>query len=261
LIDLEIHPADPPYRGLVPCLAAFKGLRKLSVVGIGDGCDGLGTLIANSPGLLHLDIAGDPHPGREDTSLPEIFALVPLEQTMRLQKLGISFQVQKWGPILHHLQQLQSLRLYVHRQLDDTDSIWKSLRNSGVNLQHVYVDYVDGGFLDYLSSSPTSHLETLRITDTYRDGGFTEEHAYRFFNTVLPRHARSLKTISIYVRPGNKFYFHGDHASSLLCCKQLEILNLSFASASLWDPDSDFKNKKMLSDVVRFEMCRHNPMI
>src|SRR5436190_2039611 len=54
LIDLEI---DCRY-GTFPCISSFKGLQRLSVSGISSGCDGLSTLVANSPGLSHLNIEG-----------------------------------------------------------------------------------------------------------------------------------------------------------------------------------------------------------
>jgi hypothetical protein len=262
LAELEIDGTRAFCWAIVPYLGRFKRLQKLSIWGIGDGCDGLGAAIANNPGLLHLNIGGQfLDEGKDATLLPEIFAFVPLEQTMCLQRLELSwFQIQNWAPILRHLQQLESLRLYGHRQIYGTDSIWMSLSESGVNLRHIDVDYVDGGLLNYLASF--SGLKTLRITASYLPHDVvTGEHAFSFFTTILPRHAQSLESITILVHPQDKFCFHTDYSSSLLCCQQLTSLSLSIALISWWDAvyNADISNHLDQVGVVSFQIRHHIP--
>jgi hypothetical protein len=86
LVDLEVHGS---YRTF-PCLSSFNRLRRLSVSGISTGCDGLSALVANSPGLLHLNIEGRSRRHKAAPFLPDIFALVSPGQNMRIWSLGLS---------------------------------------------------------------------------------------------------------------------------------------------------------------------------
>jgi hypothetical protein len=109
----------------------------------------------------------------------------------------------------------------------DISTIWTSLRDSGINLRDLDVDYMDAAVLDYLALS--SGLETLRINDfsnphRYRVT-FPKDLAYRFFTAIMPRHAQSLMSLFILAAP--QWCFNADYSSSLRSCEKLNSLSLS----------------------------------
>jgi hypothetical protein len=181
--------------------------------------------------------------------LPDIFALVPSGRTMGIRNFGLSwFHIHINSDMLPHLQSLGSYRLHHHTQVSTTPRGWPpfenslswiSLRVSGVNLQHLDVDYVDSALVDYLDSS--SGLETLRFTASHphvRD--FPEGLARQFF-AAMSRHAKSLKLLSVLVPPDSQWCFCTDYTNSLLLCEMLEMLSMSTA----------FSGTSHESDVVR----------
>jgi hypothetical protein len=236
LIDLNVNGHSATF---FPDLGAFTGLQRLRIAGIGGEYDGLDTLIANNPGLLHLDIeARIPIDGNGGTLLhfPDIFALISSPQVIRLRSLGLSwFAIRGGSDITPHLQSLESLRLRGVLQWGTTPEsspmvygIWNPLGKSGASLRHIEVDRVDHGLLDYLTSS--SGLETLRITSVSES---TDRNlAYRLFTSVLPRHANSLRSLFVCVPPDNAYCFHSDYCKSLLVCEALVDLSLSIGASS-----------------------------
>jgi hypothetical protein len=227
-----------------PDLGAFTGLQKLRIAGISGGCDGLDTLVANNPGLLHLDVeARVPHDGvRPLIRISDIFALVSSPQVIRLRSLGLSWlMIRDGSDIVPHLQSLESLRLQTEvrpYRWGGTPpvpyGVWNLLGKSGVSLRHLEVERVESGLLDYLTSS--SGLETLRITSSSEIAD--RNLAYRLFTSVLPRHAKSLRSLRILVPPGNALCFHADYCKSLLVCKALASLSLSIA-VGCYDNDEE----------------------
>lgn len=243
-----------------PHFGVLKGLEKLSVLGIaGEECVEISTLISNSPGLLHLNVVGlMPVDGEGFAEHPDIFPVVSSTPRMRLQSLGLTWfnMSQSIGSsILPHLQLLESLQLQLHvqsfRGWDEiggslsgpTHGIWKLLCGSGINLKHIDVDKVDGTMLDYLTSS--SGMETLRITSwSESEDGFSEDLAYRFFTSILPRHSKSLRSLSILVPSSNPWCFRAGYSNSLSPCKALDSLSLS---VEVGYPGNTPKN---VSDIV-----------
>jgi hypothetical protein len=248
LIDLDIECRT----GTFPCISSFKGLQRLSVSGIDSGCDGLSTLVANSPGLSHLNIAARRPRIRTPTPLlPDIFALLPPGRTMSIRSLGLSyFQMHIKSDMLPHLRSLESYRLHHHRPISHQFSgpprfqntiSWNSLRISGVHLRHLDVDYVDNALVDYLASS--SGLETLRFELSPHESDFPKGLAYGFF-TAMSGHAKSLKSLFVLVSSSSDWCFHVDYINPLLLCKELKMLSMSIAF--LWD---DLQSHRL--DVVR----------
>lgn len=187
---------------------------------------------------------------------------------MRLKSLGISWFHIKIGPsILPHLQSLESLRLHargsplwvcdeIQRPLNryGAHDIWKPLHSGAVNLRHLDVGEVDVAVVDYLAS--LSGLETLRIASSSENTDkIPDAIAYRFFTTVLPRHANSLKELYILVPPGNTLCFQTDYSNLLLRCEMLDSLSLSIAVD--YDKDTSLDH---VSHVVSPTMLRYIPM-
>jgi hypothetical protein len=244
------------YATTIPYLGAFTGLQKLRISGIDEGCDGLDIVIANNPGLSHLDIEAT-LPNNDLPKVyppPDIFALVS-PQVINLRSLGLSrveFMMQDGSGIVPHLQSLESLRLqdysWTTRGIDWSGNpnpnplayrIWILLGNSGVNLRHIDVDMVDDTLLDYLSSS--SGLETLRISFSYDStDALSTALACRLFTSALPRHAKSLRSLFLLVPPGNALCAHAEYCKSLVVCKALVDLSLSIAVHS----------EKQVTDIV-----------
>lgn len=98
---------------------------------------------------------------------------------------------------------------------------------------------MDSALVDYLASS--SGLETLQFTPLYlhrRRSNVPEDNlAYRFYNSVIPRHAKSLKSLFIWVPPDSHWCFRIQYLSPLMRCEKLDTLSLSTAFKHKQDND------------------------
>jgi hypothetical protein len=248
LVNLRIS-GSHVFTTTFPCLNAFKGLQILSIQAIDDTFAGLSTLIANNPGLLQLDLGRKrDHGGNPIPTLPDIFAFVTPGYAMRLQSISLSnIQIHIEPSMLPHLQSLESIQFHHHKpriQHTGTPSIWKSLRNSGLNLRHIDLDYIDDALLDYLASG--SGLETLRITSSHQYlGDFTKGRAHRFFSAVLSRCYLSLKSLHISVPRSSDWCFCAQYSRSLISCERLISLSLSV-------PDDDYQTAVVNNSTLIF---------
>jgi hypothetical protein len=263
LVNLEIDCYYNPF----PSLSFFTGLQKLSVSGINSACNGLSTVIANSPDLSKLNVERWSY--NSVSPLPDIFESVSSRRTMHIQSLSLrGFRVQMETEMLRHLQSLQSYQFHHHkpvRSLSTSDDglHWKAIRGSGISLRHLVVDCVDSSLLDYLSSY--SGLETFRFVPPNRHPNIMsqdhdEDLAYRFFTVVISKHAKSLISLFVLVLPASRWCFHKDYLNSLRRCEKLDTLSLSIAINHYDAPShqSDIVSSILTNSILHYDILTHS---
>ncbi|KAF8886301.1 hypothetical protein BD779DRAFT_1530641 [Infundibulicybe gibba] len=169
---------------------------------------GIAEIVGASPNLVSLDLHCSryddkrliPRDNKPIPTLHEILSIVPHERPLRLKRLGISdYFVRFDDKVLPHLRLLESLELSIvppivndyHRShfpeaevvksdrfSSSTSDLWKVVEREGIGLKSV-AGPVDNALLDYLSAA--------EYDDDARD----------FFVHILPRHAKTLVSLSI----------------------------------------------------------------
>jgi hypothetical protein len=172
----------------------------------------LAEAIAKSPELVHLEVDSTTlsHRSPEIPTLHELLAKVPEASPLRLTHLKLHGMCARIDSVtLPHLRSLLylNLDLYVPKPTDSeffdrtrgfsstiTD-IYAILNREKIHLKNV-LTHVDDVILDYLSSY--SGLEALELFfSDYDNTGKSDALSYRFYKSVLAKHADSIQYLEI----------------------------------------------------------------
>ncbi|KAF8899464.1 hypothetical protein BD779DRAFT_1667131 [Infundibulicybe gibba] len=226
-------------------LNRISNLTKLTVRGGPDAT--IIEIIANSPHLTHLDLLA---PGRRHRvgdypgTLHSFLGKVPRGRPLRLEHLGVTrYCVRFDDETLPHLRHLKSLELkYIHIPDDErqyyTEDLLSKLDRFGSSPEHLWgavmregipiemaIASADDVFIDYLASA-------TRIKKIGLLGADTNVLAKKFFTQVVPRHSKTLVSLSVGAAFEGPWCFGKRNVGIFLECTQLSELCVSVNTSS-----------------------------
>jgi hypothetical protein len=240
-----------------PAISQLKNIQRLAISHYGE-CgdlksyipDQVHRVIANSPGLTHLDITSGPSYGYYP-SLRDLFAkLSKTGVPLQLQHLGLSFWKLPVDTVtIPYLRSLTSLELYGYPLYGDIERcrLWNNLLAEGVQLTELSSEEISDELLRYLVSY--SGLKTLRLKSLNK-----ADFADRFFHDVLPCHEDTLETLHLQPRFEGPWCFGRGNADSILKCQKLSVLVMS-VEYNLWgevNAETEEASSDVSNPLVRF---------
>ncbi|KAF8886337.1 hypothetical protein BD779DRAFT_1673255 [Infundibulicybe gibba] len=230
----------------------------------GDGPDtAIAGIIANSPRLTRLDIlASDDSVMDRTGTLHNLLKKVSLEQPLRLEHLGITgYCVRFDDETLPHLRHLRSLELksipripdderqdYAEDLLSKMDRfgsspkhLWRAVRREEIPIE-IVVTSADDAVIDYLASATCVKKIELFEADT-------DALAKKFFTQVIPRHSKTLVSLSIWAEFQGLWCFGKHNVDVLLECTQLSQLSIS-VNASPVDEEEEVDTDGPMNQIM-----------
>ncbi|KAF8890054.1 hypothetical protein BD779DRAFT_1469389 [Infundibulicybe gibba] len=241
-LDLTEAPEHPE---LWVHLNRISNLTKLTVRGGPDAT--IIEIIANSPHLTHLDLLA---PGRRHRvgdypgTLHSFLRKVPRGQPLRLEHLGVTRHCVRFDDeTLLHLRHLKSLELkYIHIPDDERqyytedllsksdrfgsspEHLWGAVMREGIPIE-MAIASADDVFIDYLALA-------TRIKKIGLLGADTNVLAKKFFTQVVPRHSKTLVSLSVGAAFEGPWCFGKRNVGIFLECTQLSELCVSVNTSS-----------------------------
>ncbi|KAK1219431.1 hypothetical protein PQX77_017866 [Marasmius sp. AFHP31] len=177
-------------------------LKKLTIFGEPtahhDLLSSLSQWLASNPQLSDLRLTWTHVIGISPPSLLPFSTLfdVPLAYTLSLRNLDLTRWIFDFDhpSVTRHLRNLQSLDLALCEY--DDKGLWKFLSAEQISLRRIRVQKISSEMFDYLESIAQSGVEELLLTEFPEPSG-SQELARRFYEHVLPRHCRTLRTLCI----------------------------------------------------------------
>jgi hypothetical protein len=219
-----------------------------------DSVGELAQVIAQSSELLHLEIHGGNL--NTDTSLHALLSKIPQGRVLGLTHLvlnGLSARMD--SQTLPHLRSLVYLDLsHLHDPndwagVDQTQGhgstsadIYATLNREKIHLKHV-VSNSDHAILDYLQSY--SGLETLKMfsPDFRTTAAQSDALAYRFYQSVLPKHVNSIQVLEILPKFEGGWCYNLDNVFILLSqCNQFRSLCIALTCSIIEVPEPSEHN-------------------
>ncbi|KAK7015156.1 hypothetical protein VNI00_019181 [Paramarasmius palmivorus] len=191
-------------------------------------------IASNRPHLKRLQLDGgfaDVDHGAFDTDLSKLFDELPAGSTSSITHLGLSkFLLGSAVDILPHFGSLQSLCLNSCVPVD----FWSAFSGTGIYLKDVVVDYVNQAFVEYLESYTGLERISVSFNGIFVGVGRTDGFSERFYQSCVPQHRDSLKSVVIYPKTQGSWCFNANVAKQLRECRGLEELTVG---VDLMDPN------------------------
>jgi hypothetical protein len=243
LQDLHLTFYDGPPQPLLP-LARLSGLKTISLTGswtsyCTDLIGELAETIAQSPGLVHLEVRTSTNTSEEPPTLHDLLSKVPQGRPLRLTHLVLSgVFVRMDSRTLPHLRSLAYLDL--HRLPGSPFPDWGRTRGCKCTITEIYAalnrekvhlkqvvlhGLVDDAVLDYLDSY--SGLEVLELRTMYSKD---DALGHRFYTSVLPKHVDSIQVLKIRPCYEGRWCCNVDDVSVLSQCNKLRSLTVALDS-------------------------------
>ncbi|KAF8886380.1 hypothetical protein BD779DRAFT_628057 [Infundibulicybe gibba] len=214
-----------PCEQFVPHLNRLR-ISSLTKLVVSSGPDAaIAKIIANNPCLTHLDVLVFRTFGSGDiTTLHSLLEDVPLGQPLRLEHLRIGgCHIRFDHEILPHLRHLRSLKLS-YLNFGPPRDLWRTVWRARIPLEAVTA-LVNDDLIDYLAS--VTGIKKIGLL-----GANTDVLANRFFTKVVPRHSKTLVSLSICLS-SEAMVLRKHNASILIECTQLSRLTIAIDTSPM----------------------------
>ncbi|KAF8885597.1 hypothetical protein BD779DRAFT_1625193 [Infundibulicybe gibba] len=245
-------------------LNRIPNLTKLTVRGGPDGA--VAEIIANSPHLtrLNLLVPGHRHGvGDHAGTLHSFLGKIPQGRPLHLEHLAITgYCVRFDDKTLPHLRYLRSLELkYIPYIPDDerqyytedllsksdrfgssSEHLWGAVRREGIPIEMVIAP-ADDAVIDYLALATCIKKIGLLEADT-------DILAEKFFTQVVPRHSKTLVSLSVETEFEGPWCFGKRNVDIFLECTQLFELSIAVNTSSTNEEEDDSTDNPVVSHFL-----------